>query len=151
MKEILKILIFICIANLLFIYLVINPPINENAKLSIRMQVLVVRLVFLSGILMILYGFSPFFIDAFNYFKYGESYLKKEICTVERTFHLPIFFFAKKKVACKNGQYFKKFITFDDYFHNEKFIFYYLPKSKIIVKQELIYSPNEKNEKGGFR
>ena len=144
-NEILKVLLLLLIGNSLLAYRVINPPIDKEAKLSPEKQAVVVRIIFLWSILMLLYGFSPFFADVFNYLKHGENYLKKETCIVEREFKLPVFFFAKKKVVCKNNnKYFQKFITFDSYLEDEVFVFYYLPKSKIIMKEKLIHSPNEK-------
>jgi len=142
-----KPIIFFFILILFYIYLIMIPPVNKEGKLSISIQKKTI--IFFSTIMLIFtfYGFYPIFKDTLQFLKHGKKSLYKNKCVVINTTSTPIFFFAKKNIYCKNGKHFYIFFTFDNFFKNEVFNFYYLPYSRNIVKQKLIFSPLKKRKK----
>jgi len=141
--EIFKILLIILFMEIIFIYILLNPPTDIKARLSIASQILVARLFVTSMIFVSLFGFYIFFYDSMNYFKKGGEYLKTTECVVQNVTTFPILSFMKKNIKC-NDTRFINYFTFNSFYENEKFKFTYLPKSKIIVRSELLESPYDK-------
>uniref|UniRef100_UPI002617C987 hypothetical protein n=1 Tax=Desulfurobacterium sp. TaxID=2004706 RepID=UPI002617C987 len=141
---IIETLITIFVMLLVFINILINPPIGKTGKLSAKTQAVIMRLIALLMLLAVIYGYYPFFTDCVFYLKTGNSYLKKQVCVVEKTVQFPILFFIKKTVICKNGESFEMNLTFKNFFPGEKVVVCFLPKSRIIVKEEILSSPYEK-------
>ena len=137
------ILVFL-ILEIFFVYLVLNPPISNNARLSLDMQRNIMRFFSIVMFILTIYGFYPVIKDTFCYLKDGDKCIKETKCIVENTTSMPIFFFAKKNIYCDNNQKFKVFFTFHNYFKDEVFIFSFLPNSKVIINEKLIYSPYKK-------
>lgn len=140
------ILIFL-ILEVFFGYLILNPPISNNAKLSLDMQKNIMRFFSIIMFVIIFYGFYPIIKDTFCYLNKGDKCVQQTKCIIKETTTTPIFFFAKKNIYCSNGQKFKVFFTFNSYFENEIFIFDYLLNSKVIINEKLIYSPYKKRLK----
>ena len=141
---ILNTLIVILAMLVVFIYIFINPPIGETGKLSTNAQAIIMRLFASIMLLSVVYGYFPFFLDCISYLKYGDNYLRKHVCMVNKTIQFPIFFFLKKTVVCDDGKSFEIDLTFKNYFPGEKVVFYFLPKSRISVKEEILSSPYKK-------
>jgi hypothetical protein len=142
--EIAKILVVILIISAVFVYIFVNPPIGKTGKLPKNMQVIVMRLFTSIMLLSLMYGYFPFFLDCLYYLKYGDNYLKKYVCVVSKTIQFPVFFFLKKTIVCEDGKSFEIDFTFKNYFPNEKVVFYFLPRSGISVKEEILSSPYKK-------
>ena len=97
--------------------------------------------------IVIIYGFYPIMKDTFYYLSKGDKYIEQIKCVIKKTTTTPIFFFVKKNIYCKNGEEFKVFLTFNNYFKNEIFKFKYLPNSKLLISEEIIYFPYKKRLK----
>jgi hypothetical protein len=128
----------------IFIYIFINPPIGETGKLPTNIQAIVMRLLASIMLLFLIYGYFPFFLDCLSYLKHGDNYLRKHVCVVNKTIQFPIFFFLKKTIVCEDGKSFEIDLTLKNYFPGEKVVFYFLPKSRISVKEEILSSPYKK-------
>lgn len=143
--EIFKVLCFILFLCSVSIYLVIRPPVDENAKWPPERQKKFSRVFFSAIALMILFGFSPFFKDLWYYYKFGNAYLREKTCVVKRTYHLPIFFFVKREIRCEGEQYtYRRHLTFDDYEPGEVIRFSYFPESRTILRYDVA---NERSRK----
>jgi len=128
----------------IFIYIFINPPIGETGKLPTNIQAIVMRLLASIMLLFVIYGYFPFFLDYLSYLKHGDNYLRKHVCVVNKTIQFPIFFFLKKTIVCEDDKSFEIDLTLKNYFPGEKVVFYFLPKSRISVKEEILSSPYKK-------
>jgi len=141
--EVFKILLIILVMELIFVYIFIYPPTDIEAKLSISVQIIVVKVFATIVIVASLFGFYSFFNDSISYLKEGEKYLQKTECIVESITTFTIFSFLKKNIVCNEKRYISYF-TFNSYYKKEKFIFTYLPKSNVLIDAQLISSPYEK-------
>jgi hypothetical protein len=147
--EIAKTLIVIFVISAIFIYIFVNPPIGTG-KLPKNMQAIVMRLLASIMLLFLAYGYFPFFLDCIAYLKLGDNYLKKHVCVINKTIQFPIFFFLKKTIICEDGKSFEIDFTLKNYFPNEKVVFYFLPRSGISIKEEILRSPYKKRNKRAF-
>lgn len=145
--QIYKLFLIFLVLEIFFVYLILNPPINNNAKLSLEIQKNIIRIFSIMLIIGSFYSFYPVIKDIICYLNKHEKCIQHTECIVKKTTTLPIFFFAKKNIYCSNGKKFKIFFTFNNYFEHEKFIFDYLSNSRIIIHEKLIYSPYKKRLK----
>ena len=135
----LRVFLFVIVGSLIFLYLFIFTPVDKNAKLSPKYQIIVNRIVFWFCLLALVYGFSPFVKEYLEYKAIGEEYLQKEVCVIDKTYSLTLYPFAKHEITCKNNdKVFKKFLWADYYAEWNVYLFYYLPKNRIIVRERLI-------------
>ena len=142
--EIFKLLLFLVAGLIIFGYFIYFPPTEEGKRLSVKAQKGVTRFILILLVFFTFFGFKSFFLDIIQYIRYENGYLRKTECTVESVYDLPICFFAEKRIECTNGMKLTRYLTFYPYFKDEKFLFYYLPKSKMIVGQRILYSPFKK-------
>ena len=117
------ILVFLML-EIVFVHLILEPPVSDDARLSLNTQKNIMR--FFSIVMFIIapYGFYPVIKDTFCYLKNGDKYIKETKCIVKNTTTTPIFFFARKDIYCDNNQNFQVFFTFHSYTKTQMIAYY---------------------------